>query len=608
MSNDYASPAQRKYSVPEGVVSILSYERNPQHGIQPLTARAQQWQQFKRISGTTEFTDYFWPFCTDPDRYEILIKLILNLFVLDDHMETPYGDIDRRMPEAETIFGQLYRVYDKLLQPTDRADQPEYVSFHAWKPYVLGAYAIYDKVFTAYNDVQKHRFIDIWRSWTDGMVGECAHLQHNKQFDNLDEFFEVREKSVAILMIYHLIEYAENLFVPELEWRNPTVQQLLKQLSQANGRGDKGPSAVYNSVAVLTQMQNISLTESMTHWSNEFKNLETIIVELSDEILAADWASPDIRRFVRSAMYATGGHWKVSTMLDRIASYDNVVTLPSTTSNPCHVDNTCNCTVDEIEVICGDEITDTSIKRTFNEIKMKKYLDAFELYDNHLITGLPDYIFYDVSFKTMNVFNVKTLTMVGENAFASSVNTTTSLRISSCSLKSSESLFKAISQLVRLTSVNLSDNQLEEIPDNAFGPNQHLLTMVILDRNRLKILADNSFTLQSVNGSQYNPLRISLKLNQIAQIGDQAFAGLDRPVTLDLSFNNLTQLTAKTFAHLLSYEPSKIIVKGNHVNCICGLKWVYVNSTMKPKMSGPLRCDDKRYFSSLTDTDFKNCT
>ncbi|CAG2102126.1 unnamed protein product [Medioppia subpectinata] len=79
-----------------------------------------------------------------------------------------------------------------------------------------------------------------------------------------------------------------------------------------------------------------------------------------------------------------------------IASYDNVVTLPSTTPNPCHVDNTCNCTVDEIEVICGDDITDTSIKRTFNEIKVKKYLDAFELYDNHLITGLPDYIFQDV--------------------------------------------------------------------------------------------------------------------------------------------------------------------------------------------------------------------
>ncbi|CAG2106248.1 unnamed protein product [Medioppia subpectinata] len=483
MSNDYVLQSERKYPVPEAVVSIMPYERNPQHGVQPLTVQAQQWvfetslfsqQKFKRISGTTEFTDYFWPFCSNPDRYEILIKLIVNLFVLDDHLETPYGDIDRRVPEAEAIFGQLYRVYDKLLQPTDSAGQPESVPFHDWKPYVLGAYAIYDK-------------------WTDGMVEECAHLQHNKVFDNLDEFFEVREKSVAILMIYHLIEYAENLFVPESEWLNPIVQQLLQKLSrlavicndmyslekELMDAGNKGPSGVYNCVAVFAQMQNISLEESMTHWSKEFKDLETIIVKLSDEILAADWASPDTRRFVRSAMYATGGHWKVSTMLDR-----------------------------------------------------------------------------------------------------------------SCSLKSSESLFKAISQLVRLTSVDLSDNQEPtEEPCN-------LLTK----------LADNSFTLQSVNDSQYNPLRINLKLNQIAQIGDQAFAGLDRPVTLDLSFNNLTQLTANTFAHMLSYEPSKIIIKGNHVNCVCGLKWVYVNSTIRPKMSGLLRCDDKRYFSSLTDTDFKNCT
>ncbi|CAG2103765.1 unnamed protein product [Medioppia subpectinata] len=272
---------------------------------------------------------------------------------------------------------------------------------------------------------------------------------------------------------------------------------------------------------------------------------------------------------------------------------------PLTLQIKANLDQLATLTVDEIEVICGDDITDTSIKRTFNEIKVKTYLDTFELYDNHLITGLPDYIFHDVSFKTMNVFNVKTLTMVGENAFASSVNTTTSLRISSCSLKSSEFLFKAISQLVRLTSVDLSDNQLEEIKDNAFGSNQHLLTMVLLDRNRLKTL---------VNGSQYNPIRIYVKLNQIAQIGDQAFAGLNRPVTLDLSFNNLTQLTANTFAHMLSYEPSKIIIKGNHVNCVCGLQWVYVNSTIRPKMSGPLRCDDKRYFSSLNDIDFKNCT
>ncbi|CAG2175654.1 unnamed protein product, partial [Oppiella nova] len=283
-------------------------------------------------------------------------------------------------------------------------------------------------------------------------------------------------------------------------------------------------------------------------------------------------------------------------------------------------------------VVCEGGITETSMIDTFNGIQNKTSMDTFEVYGNHLITHFPNYLFRNVSFEKFNVFNVKSLSTIEENAFSSSVNTTISLRISGCALNTSRSLFIAISQLIYVTDVDLSDNQLVDIPDYAFGANQHRLQMVLLDRNRIKTLGKyafkalyslnlldlsdnllaklegNSFSQQSVNDSQYNPIRINLKLNQIADIQESAFAGLDRPVTLELSFNNLTQLTAPTFAHLLSYDPSKIIIKGNHVNCVCGLKWVFMNKTISPKLSGPLRCDDKRYYSSLTDNDFKNCT
>ncbi len=78
----------------------------------------------------------------------------------------------------------------------------------------------------------------------------------------------------------------------------------------------------------------------------------------------------------------------------------------------------------------------------------------------------------------------------------------------------------------------------------------------------IKQLDSDTFAIESTNRSRQVPLHISLKINRIANISDFAFRGLERPVNLDISFSNITELSSSTFKNLLSHHETKIIVKG----------------------------------------------
>lgn len=136
--------------------------------------------------------------------------------------------------------------------------------------------------------------------------------------------------------------------------------------------------------------------------------------------------------------------------------------------------------------------------------------------------------------------------------------------------------------------------QIDVIPDKAFGQNQTRLTMIVITNNPIKYLGQSAFeplmaldfidlsnnkiavilnhTFTIKNNTKdsflvYRPVTINIRLNQITDIAEEAFAGINRPVKLDISFNNLTTLNYKSYKNILSYESSKITVKGNLDNC-----------------------------------------
>ncbi|CAG2105437.1 unnamed protein product [Medioppia subpectinata] len=343
MNHNETNKPGRKYPLPAEAVTVLPYHYNQIHA--RIDAQSRQWllesslftpEQYNRLANTGLYTAYFYPFITDEDRYDVLNRQMINFNIIDDHLETPYGDIDRQAAKASPILDQLYQVYAKLLA----GPQGEHVSAHHWKPYVLGSYAIQEHIFSALNDVQRRRFIQLWTEWTDSMMTECLDLNNKKEYGHLDEFYEVRRISVAFLPIYHMCEYAHNLFVPEDEWHNPRLQRLFKVLSKAGvmcndiysfekevldagGRVD----GAYNGVSVLVRMHGIPVVDAMRQLANMCRELELEAQELVGEIQSAHWASADTRDYVQRLLWINGGNWKVCTILDRYNTM-NDITMP----------------------------------------------------------------------------------------------------------------------------------------------------------------------------------------------------------------------------------------------------------------------------------------
>ncbi|CAG2168831.1 unnamed protein product [Oppiella nova] len=205
---------------------------------------------------------------------------MINIFILDDHMETTWGDINRKEVKAKEIYGQLHEVCDKLSDPGNRS-----IRMHEWKPYMLAVYAIYEDLVSAYNDCQRKRCLGFLKEWTDGMIDECVDLEANKRIENIWQFMEVRGRSIAVLFFVQLIEYADNLFVPQAEWDHPNFQRLLElatylvtlsnevySFEKEVKERDWNMAEVYNMVAFYVRFKEMSVAEAMDSLVKDYEN------------------------------------------------------------------------------------------------------------------------------------------------------------------------------------------------------------------------------------------------------------------------------------------------------------------------------------------------
>ncbi|CAG2120984.1 unnamed protein product [Medioppia subpectinata] len=310
----------------------MAYKCHPLHGVDPMYSRTHKWGfecslftagQYKRIYDTTMFSSYAYPDCPDDIRYDNVVRHMIMFFIFDDHLETPYGDIGLGVAEADTLMGQINDLFDKLLGK-------RHVSARDWKPYMLAALALYEDTIAEFNDEQKSRFVRIWKEWTDAMGVQCRNVTQQTQYDSVEQFYKVRDDVIAAKCLYVLLEYAHNLYVPEAEWTNPRFQLYLKhstravvcandlysldkELMDCGGRVER----VFNGVAILSRVASIPLDEAIKRVAAMMKEAEEGILELTEEIAGAEWASADTKEFVKRGQYIVSGNWYVSTILDR---------------------------------------------------------------------------------------------------------------------------------------------------------------------------------------------------------------------------------------------------------------------------------------------------
>ena len=181
----------RKYPLPP-LNTTFPYKRNPldkrpeiRHWLQwNLESSVMSKEKFAKFEGTTIFTAYFYPFCSSIDRYENLVKYMVQFFVFDDHTEADWGDVARNMDEANKIWGQFDQMLDKLV--SDRN-----IPMNGWKPYVLAMYSVFENIFDQFNDTQKTRSVDAWKSYMQGNLEETQAINSGLQFTDIEQMIKV---------------------------------------------------------------------------------------------------------------------------------------------------------------------------------------------------------------------------------------------------------------------------------------------------------------------------------------------------------------------------------------------------------------------------------
>ncbi|RWS06275.1 protein slit-like protein [Dinothrombium tinctorium] len=159
------------------------------------------------------------------------------------------------------------------------------------------------------------------------------------------------------------------------------------------------------------------------------------------------------------------------------------------------------------------------------------------------------------------------------------------------------SLLKAITNMPTLRSIDLSYNNIETIPSNAFKALKNLtdldlqgndiksigdfafaelssLDLLNLDHNEISSIKANSFACQ---GSRNFRLVISLNSNRLnsSSFENDCFASCKRPMLIEMDGNILNYLDENVFkSFLLTSKRNALHVRGNPIECIDKNNWI----------------------------------
>ena len=291
-------------------------------------------------------------------------------------------------------------------------------------------------------------------------------------------------------------------------------------------------------------------------------------------------------------------------------------------------------------IICGGH-SDIDLVNIFQTLEKKlttneKHFDFFQLSDT-LITELKENTFKDITFDQISIYRCNNLSKIHINAFTGTQSVTKILNIFKNSILSSSdnSIFEVISKFVSLEYLELVDNNITEIPSNAFlrkkGNQNNLENIVLGGRSIETILPRAFYSLKGLNfisiydtSIDYIPEYTFEFENESAQkltlsFADNVFLNsssfqqdslmhFKRPVYIELgsSVNHFEYLDENVFENFLVSNPKNVIdMTWVNFDCNnCKNFWLRRQSHLLNRIMN-LKCSNKNLFN---DTDnFADC-
>ncbi|XP_013776365.1 oplophorus-luciferin 2-monooxygenase non-catalytic subunit-like [Limulus polyphemus] len=298
---------------------------------------------------------------------------------------------------------------------------------------------------------------------------------------------------------------------------------------------------------------------------------------------------------------------------------------------------TSGCPSEELFLPCeceGSAVIQCNKAKTTSEVveSFKQKFEDFGAFGtfhmkNTPVSKIPSRLFGPAKFYSFRITGNLNLNSVEDNAFAGSEPFAEHIDISNNAI-SSPSVFQAISKLDQLKYINLENNSLTEVPNNAFGNQalqfislrynkiqsvgqyafQHLANLERLDlrNNLITLLQDNVFDFVKTTVDYTS---IALENNKISDVSNNALVGLKRSEVL-LSNNLLTTLKAEAFQSyfekIVQFNGRAIVLKDNPFYCDCRVKWIVENKSYWPYI-GAMTCHDGRNIQSYKVEELEDC-
>ena len=302
-----------------------------------------------------------------------------------------------------------------------------------------------------------------------------------------------------------------------------------------------------------------------------------------------------------------------------------------------------SCKFDKIEnaIYCSGN-NNIDLKEIFGKFsetseKNEKHFKKFHL-NNTIIKVLEENIFNDLTFDEIIIENCMNLSTIHHDAFTTTSMVTKVIKIKNSALMStqSNSIFRILSKFINLESVSLDNNNIKEIPSNAFQ-------IIIGYQDNLKEINISGSSFMTIGVSAFENLhnleRITFSMVDLDKISNNAFrmTSSDKPMVIDFSLSpqiNSSVFEVNTLAGIqrptrlifgspdqlshMTYLDEKVFLPfllGNMKNTIelnlqmfdcndCRNNWIGKHQALLPRFQN-LICSNGKYL--LDSTNFKNC-
>ncbi len=266
----------------------------------------------------------------------------------------------------------------------------------------------------------------------------------------------------------------------------------------------------------------------------------------------------------------------------------------------------CNCVELTLDIFCSSQMA-----KEINLQKLKPRNYSSLHINGTMITELSDRSLGDAIFKEIHIENNRELMKISLNLMKNRSEKFISIKNNS-KLISSE-LFSVAKSLVNTEILDLSENSLLEIPQNAFNSELKMssksqlknlilsnskikrigsnafeslphLTLLELDNNLINKIDDNAFQFSIDSKEPNHKLVIILNKNKLEtnSFTENTFRTQNNiSISLHLQNNLLTKLSEKIFRPFVANSSNELKLFGNKFECDCDMKWLLDTNVSK---------------------------